>query len=259
MISWVAIPAGNYWVGSADLISNPRRTIAIPSFEISKYEVTNQQFYEFVLATAYVTDAERLHNGRVFEPGLREFKWLSDKSADWHYPNGRSRGGIQGKMNHPVTCISFRDALAYCSWAGVRLPTLDEWEVAARGGTDGRYFCEPGSLREYANIWGGRDHLQADTTDAYLTTAPVGSFKPNPIGLYDVYGNVFEFCSGRLRQDTRPTQRHSRGGSWWCSKNSCCFFNSVDIGTVNVLASFSNQGFRVVRGTKKPAREQRAF
>ena len=252
MISWVTVPAGSYQVGASELIDNPRRTVSLASFEVSKYEVTNQQFYEFVRATGHVTDAERTHNARVFEPGLKEFRWLSDKTANWHFPNGRTRGGIQGKMNHPVTCISFRDALAYCNWAGVRLPTLDEWEVAARGGTDGRYFCDLASVGEYANVWRGRDHLEADLSDGYMTTAPVGAFKPNPIGLYDVYGNVFEFCSGRLRSDTRDTQRHSRGGSWWCSKNSCCFFNSVDVGSVNVRASFSNQGFRVVRDTKKP-------
>ena len=253
MIPWVTIPAGNHQVGATELIDNPRRSVSISAFEISKYEVTNRQFYEFVQATGYVTDAERTHNGRVFEPGLKEFRWLSDKTANWHFPNGRSRGGIQGKMNHPVTRISFQDALAYCSWAGVRLPTLDEWEVAARGGTEGRYFCDYRSIGEYANFWRGRDHLKADVSDGYMTTAPVGSFKPNPIGLYDVYGNVFEFCNGRLRSDTRETQRHSRGGSWWCSKNSCCFFNSVDVGTVNVKASFSNQGFRIARDIEKPA------
>lgn len=247
MIGWVAVPAGNYQVGAVELIDNPRRTVTLAAFEISKYEVTNQQFYEFVQATGYVTDSERLHAGRVFEPGLKEFRWKTDSTASWHFPNGRSRGGIQGKMNHPVTGISFRDAEAFCKWARFRLPTIDEWEVAARGGTDGRYFCEPSALREFANIWGGRDHLKVDTTDPFLTTAPVGTYKPNPFGLYDVYGNVFEFCSGSLTSDTRDTQRHSRGGSWWCSKNSCCFFNSVDIGTVRVSASFSNQGFRVAR------------
>jgi sulfatase modifying factor 1 len=247
MISWVGIPAGSYQVGATELIDNPRRMVTLASFEVSKYEVTNQQFYDFVQATGYLTDAERDRNARAFQPGLKEFRWLADKTANWHFPNGQSRGGIRGKMNHPVTCISFRDALAYCVWAGVRLPTLDEWEVAARGGTDGRYFCDYPSIGEYANYWRGRNHLRADVSDGFMTTAPVGTFKPNPFGLYDVYGNVFEFCAGRLRSDTHETQRHSRGGSWWCSKNSCCFFNSVDIGTVNVKASFSNQGFRVAR------------
>ena len=107
----------------------------------------------------------------------------------------------------------------------------------------GTYVSQIG---KYANVWHGRDHLKADTSDGYMYTAPVGSFKPNPLGLYDVYGNVFEFCTGHLRGD-KPTTSHARGGSWWCSKNACCFFNSADIGKQDHRASFSNQGFRVVK------------
>lgn len=245
---FVTVPAGEYSVGAENRLDNPLRKVTLKAYEISKYEVTNQQFYEFVQATRYVTDAERRGNAMVFEPGLAEFKWKQDRTANWHYPNGLSRGGIRDKMNHPVTTISVYDAEQYCKWAGVRLPSLEEWEVAARAGTSGPQFFATGAIGDYANIWHGRNHLKADVSDGYMTTSPVGSFLPNPWGLYDVYGNVFEFCSGRLTTARTATSRHSRGGSWWCSKNSCCFFNSVDVGSVNPRASFSNQGFRVVRG-----------
>lgn len=246
---FVLVPAGHYQVGKLNHLLNPRRTVTIRKFEISAYEVTNAQFEKFVTATGYRTDAERFHNAQVFHPGLKEFRWITDTSAYWRFPNGKLPGGIEKKMNHPVTTISYRDILAYCSWAGVRLPTLDEWEIACRAGSDTDYFFgdDENQLHNFANVWHGKDHLIADSSDGYLYTSPVGSFSPNPCGLYDMYGNVFEFCSGKLSNRESPTIAHARGGSWWCSKSACHFFNSYDIGRVNIHASFSNQGFRVVK------------
>jgi sulfatase modifying factor 1 len=246
---FVAVPAGRYEVGKADHLVNYERFVTLKAFEIAKFDTTNAEFAAFVHATGYVTDAEKYHNAMVFRPPLKEFVWIEDHSASWHFPNGKSCGGISGKMDHPVTTISFNDATAYCTWAGVRLPTLDEWEVASRAGAKTDYFfgSEEKLIGKYANIWHGRDHLKPDFSDGYMYTSPVGKFLPNPLGLYDVYGNVFQFCSGRLSSDRSPRTRHARGGSWWCSKNACCFFNSVDIGSVDYKASFSNQGFRVAK------------
>jgi sulfatase modifying factor 1 len=245
----VNIPAGTYRVGKADRLDSPVRNVKIKAFLLSKFETTNAEFSAFVSATGYKTDTELHHNGMVFEPGLKEFRWIQDPTANWRFPNGKSRGGIADKMNHPVTSISFHDAEQYCKWAKVRLPTLNEWEIACRAGSKTDYFFgnDGKQVGKYANVWHGRDHLKPDLSDGYLTTAPVGSFQPNPLGLYDMYGNVFEFCSGRLASDRHTGTRHSRGGSWWCSANSCCAFNSVDIGSVNGHASFSNQGFRIAK------------
>lgn len=250
--AFAAVPAGTYYVGKSGHIQNPRRSVALKAFEIAKTETTNEEFAAFVQATGYVTDAERMHNAMVFEPGLPEFRWIRDESANWRTPNGKTRGSIANKSRHPVTSISFCDAQAYCRWAGVRLPTVEEWEVASRAGSKSDYFFsgDPAGIGKYANIWHGKDHLKPDSSDGFMYTAPVASFAPNPWGLYDIYGNVFEFCSGKLRGDGKNAA-HARGGSWWCSKNSCCFFNSVDIGTVNIHASFSNQGFRVARSIKR--------
>jgi formylglycine-generating enzyme len=247
--NFVLVHQGTYTIGKKDHLLNPRRKVTVKDFYIAKTETTNQQFAKFIKGTSYKTDAERMHNAMVFRPGLKEFDWLEDSTACWRYPNGITRGGIENKMNHPVTCISYNDIQAYCKWAGVRLPSLEEWEVASRAGSDKDYFFgdDRSEISKYANIWHGRNHLVADSSDGYMYTSPVASFAPNPWGLYDIYGNVFEFCTGKLKKDEKNTIAHARGGSWWCSKNACNFFNSYDIGRVSIYASFSNQGFRVVK------------
>lgn len=247
---FVHIPKGEYWLGGREHQLNRLRKVSTPGFDMAATELTNRSFEKFVLATNYRTDAERLKNAMVFEPGLAEFRWLNDSTAFWRFPNGTGRGGIEDKMNHPVTSISYADAEAYCKWAKVRLPSLDEWEIASRSGAKTTYFWgeDVKEIGQYANIWHGRDHLSPDLTDGYDYTAPVASFKPNGSGLYDMYGNVFEFCEGTLITDQKNRKVvHARGGSWWCSNYACVFFNSLDIGRVNPHASFSNQGFRVLK------------
>lgn len=247
---FATIPSGEYTLGSRYSSINPLHTVKSPGFQISKHEITNQQFQAFVEATGYRTTAEKYHNAMTFHPGLREFEWVEDSTACWRYPFGIKNGGIENKMDHPVTCISFIDVQAYCKWAGVRLPTLDEWEIACRGGSKGQYFFGRDSTRiiQYANIWLSRTHAEVTVNDSFLYTSPVGSFKPNPYGLYDVYGNCFEFCADKVAKLKKAVNVVcARGGSWWCSKNSCNYFNSVDIGRVDRFASFSNHGFRVVK------------
>lgn len=246
---WAYIPAGIYEVGEKNNLQNPLRKIRVGSLYVATRELTNSEFEKFVHSTGYITEAEQFKDALVFEPGLEEFRWITDSTAYWRYPNGITRGSIENKMNHPVTCISYNDALAYCKWAGVRLPTLEEWEIAATAGSPSKYFRKVTlkNIRSYANIWHGNDHLKPDHSDGFPYTAPVASFKPNPLGLYDVLGNVFEFCSGSLPRDNGRKVAHARGGSWWCSASACNFFNTKDIGSVNPHASFSNQGFRVVK------------
>lgn len=248
--AYAEIPAGEYTLGHKNSVSNPLHKTTVKAYSISKHEITNQQWNEFVKATGYITTAEKYHNAMTFYPGLDEFEWVHDSTANWHYPFGIKEGGIKNKMDHPVTCISFIDVQAYCKWAKVRLPTLDEWEIACRGGSTGQYFFgeEAVQINKYANIWLSRTHAEVTVKDSFLYTSPVGSFAPNPYGLYDVYGNCFEFCSDKTaRLKAVKNVVCARGGSWWCSKHSCNYFNSVDIGRVDRFASFSNHGFRVVK------------
>ncbi len=187
---FILIPAGRYTLGQQGHQLNPQREVQVAAYSIATTELTNDQFAQFVQATKYITDAERLKNAMVFEPGLEEFRWLQDSTACWRYPNGRSRGGIEDKGRHPVTTISYSDIRAYCAWAGVRLPSFDEWEIASRAGSTTPYFwgSDKEGIKAYANIWHGRNHLVADSSDGYMYTAPVASFRPNAFGLYDVYG-----------------------------------------------------------------------
>lgn len=249
-IVFAEIPAGYYCLGHYMHYENPLRIVKAKAYSISTTEISNRQFSKFINETQYVTDAEKAKSAMTFHTGLDEFEWVEDTSANWRFPFGKKNGGIGQKMDHPVTCISFSDARAYCSWAGVRLPSLDEWEIASRAGSTADYFWgdEPERINEFANTWKGKNHRAADASEDFLYTAPVASYKPNAFGLYDVYGNVFEFCSG-LTENAKQYKNiaSSRGGSWWCSKRSCNFFNSADIGHVNSHASFSNQGFRVVK------------
>lgn len=248
--SFICIPAGAYALGQKGHMLNPLRKVQVDTFFIAATELTNASFALFVKATGYRTDAEQFKNALVFEPGLEEFEWKEDSTAFWRFPNGIGNGGIEHKMDHPVTTISYHDATEYCIWAKLRLPSLEEWEIASRSNSAALYYWgdDKKDINIYANIWHGRNHLVADSSDGFMYTAPVASFSPNAWGLYDMYGNVFEFCTGRLDSDD-PSKNtvHARGGSWWCSKNACNFFNSVDIGRVHPRASFSNQGFRTVQ------------
>lgn len=248
---FVKIPMGEYWVGEKGHAFNPYHVTKTLGFEICRHEVTNRDFEQFVNSTGYITLAERRKDAFVWREGTDTSEWIQDPTANWRYPNGGSQGGIADKMDHPVTCISFQDAQIYCMWAKVRLPTVDEWEIASRGGSEYRkyFFGESNTnISEYANIGQGVTHPAADLNEGYSTTSPLGSFKPNPIGLYDVYGNVWEFCSDvPASMKSMENIATTRGGSWWCYKDACGFSNSIDIGQVQKEASFSNNGFRVVR------------
>ena len=198
---FVRVPAGVYTVGQPNSLQNPRRQVKTTGFDISATELTNAAFAEFVAATGYVTDAERFKNALVFEPGLAEFRWLEDSTASWRHPNGVSRGNCQ--PNHPVTTISYHDAEAYCQWANVRLPTLDEWEIASRAGAATLYHWGNGEnqLRTYANIWHGRFPERDRGDDGFAGTSPVTAFPANGFGLYDMGGNVWQWCADWYRPD----------------------------------------------------------
>ncbi len=198
----------------------PVHEVAVDGFWMDRYEVTNEQFAEFVKATAYVTIAERKPDPKDFPgvplenlvagsvvftppPDVRDLSnhfiwWKYEPGASWRHPEGPS-SDLKGREKHPVVHISWFDAMAYAKWAGKRLPTEAEWEFAARGGLAGKEYIwgdeqEPGG-KPLANIWHGRFPNENTLKDGFRLTAAVGSFPANGYGLHDMAGNVWEWCA----------------------------------------------------------------
>lgn len=212
----------------------PAHPVRVDGFWIDETEVTNAQFARFVAATGYRTTAElvpawedlaaQLPPGTpepppgtlvagslVFRktPGpvdLRDYSqwWAWTPGADWRHPEGPG-SSIEGKDSHPVVHVSWYDATAFAEWAGKRLPTEAEWERAARAGADGQRYVWGGDLepegRHRANIWQGRFPFENDLADGFEVAAPVGSYPPNALGLYDMSGNVWEWTSDQFQPD----------------------------------------------------------
>jgi len=246
----VLIPAGTYTLGTDDQTApgkeRPAHKVQVDSFYMDRTEVTNRQFAEFVKATGYITVAERpvdweeikkqVPEGTprppdsVLRPGSLVFTpptehvalddasqwWRWINGADWRHPEGPG-SNITQRMDHPVVHVAFDDAVAYAHWAGLRLPTEAEWEVAARGGVEGdvRYWWGESITDDdsIANIWQGDFPVVNTRHDGYVATAPVGSYTPNNYGLVDMSGNVWEWCSDIYRSDAYDIMVRDNGTS----------------------------------------------
>lgn len=247
----VKIPTGKYMVGNDSIGNNPSQMVETRGFYISTTETTNAQFAKFIEETGYVTEAEKKGFSKVFRQNLPEWEWKLEKGAYWRFPYGPDEQGIQDRMDHPVTQISALDAKAYCKWVGGRLPTTVEWEIAARAGSRTKYpWGNELTLKGgyMANTWQGDGHRTNTVEDGYYYTASVKSFPPNDWGLYDVIGNVFEYCENDTAREFNGQKfvfNTGRGGSWWCSPTSCDYMNLLRIGEMRNTESICNQGFRV--------------
>ena len=209
------IPGGTFTMGTDDAIGypadgeGPAREIELGPFWIDTLAVSNERFARFVLATGHVTEAERFGWSFVFA-GLLPADFLPTRGveaapwwrqvfgAQWRKPEG-PHSSLEGRLDHPVVHVSWNDALAYCAWAGKRLPTEAEWERAARGGLEGKRFPwgdeeTPGGLH-HCNVWQGTFPDRNTADDGYFGTAPVTAFPPNGFGLYNAVGNAWEWCA----------------------------------------------------------------
>lgn len=228
----VEIPGGRYRIGeSGTEVDEAPRDVEVEPFRIMRYEVTNREFAEFIAANAYVTDPERSGEGYVWTD-----RWRSLKGANWRRPSG-PRSSIRGLDLHPVVQVSARDAAAFCAWRGLRLPSEEEWEAAARGTESRRYPWGNDAPRQSgarrANF--GTDACCApDASDGYARTAPVGSFPlgASPYGIQDMAGNVWEWTTSHYTEAKDVLA--IRGGGWgndaYCLRTSYRHGNPPDIG-----------------------------
>ncbi len=306
----VWIPGGEFSMGCADprnlpmgggepmRDARPIHRVKLDGFWMDKTPVTVEQYARFVEATGYVTVAERVPlpedfpgvpeqllvpGSIVFSPpphGVRldDYRqwWRYIPGANWRHPEGPG-SRIEGRENEPVVHIAYEDAMAYAEWAGKRLPTEAEWEFAARGGLTGKPYVWGKELKPdghwMANIWQGDFPENNTEDDGFAGIAPVAQFPPNGYGLYDMAGNIWEWCADWYRPDTyairaqedRPSvnpagpedswdpaepgvaKRVQRGGSFLCTYQYCTRYMVGTRGKAEHTSSGNHVGFRCVQ------------
>ncbi len=299
-INMAWIPGGSFQMGSeyGKPDELPVHEVILDGFWINKTEVTNTEFSEFIEDTKYLTIAEQKPNpldfpgvpleklvpgSVVFEPppgnvplDNHRIWWTWKVGASWKNPNG-PKDNIKGKENHPVVNVSWFDAIAYSNWltkkTGIkhRLPTEAEWEYAARGGANGNKYIWGDELKPnkkcIANFWQGRFPNENSIEDGYRMTAPVGQFMANKFGLYDMAGNVWEWCEDWYKHDyykespkknpkgpdtsfdpdePNLAKRITRGGSFLCSELYCTGYRPAARMKTSPDTGLNHTGFRIV-------------
>jgi sulfatase modifying factor 1 len=305
----VWVPGGEFWMGyeGAD-DSAPIHKVYVDGFWMDKTEVTNEQWAKFVAETKYVTVAERKPDPKDFpdvdpkelenpfslvfrKPKFRianallaqreNLWWNPVHHASWQYPEGRG-SDIRGKDYYPVVHICWDDAVAFCKWAGRRLPTEAESEFAARGGLDRKMYFWGDELKPegkvMANVWEGEFPNENTKEDGYDGLAPVAHYPANGYGLHDMAGNVWEWCadwyqpnhymmrsqdkihvaqrnpqgpsSGFDPNEPGQPKRVQRGGSYLCAENYCTRYVAGTRGKGEVSSATNHLGFRCVKDAK---------
>eukprot|EP00794_Sanderia_malayensis_P007460 gene7460-8283_t len=247
----VEIKGGKYLIGTDEPYfpqdgEGPEREVVVDDFKIQQFQVSNKEFAQFVDTTGYKTEAEIFGKSFVPEFLLSDKQqseisqavyqapwWLPVDGASWKSPEGVD-SNVEKRQDHPVVHVSWNDAVAFCKWKNMRLPTEAEWEVAARGGKKSRLFPWGNKLlprgEHRINIWQGKFPENNTQDDGYVGTAPVNMYKPNAYGLYNMVGNAWEWVSDwwsirhQLEENLNPKgprtgrDKVKKGGSFMCHK-----------------------------------------
>jgi len=239
----------------------PARKLSLPAFKLDIHEVSNNEFSLFVADTGYVTEAEKFGNSFVPEFFLseklkEEIKqavadapwWLPVDGADWRHPEGPD-SDIKTRGDHPVVHVSWNDALAYCEWAGKRLPTEAEWEKACRAGKENRLFpwgnkWMPGD-QYFANIWTGKFPELNTEEDGFRGTCPVTEFPESKLGHKNMIGNVWEWTQDWWTEE--KVDKVKKGGSFMCHKDYCYRYRCAARSQNTPDSSAHNLGFRCAK------------
>jgi len=303
----VVIPGGTFTMGGRSAESSqdefPRHQVTVNSFLMDATEVTNAQFKKFVEETGYVTTAERPVDWEELKkqvppgtpkppdslllPGSLLFRktttavnlndysqwWEWKTGANWKHPDGPD-SDVQHKMNHPAVHVSWYDAQAYAAWAGKRLPTEEEWEWASSGGDPNAVYpwgnTPTTEATSKANFWQGGFPYENKLEDGFATTAPVGTYPPNKFGLFDMAGNVWEWCSDvydprgylTMPEEKLPTSPRNpetqnpnieytlRGGSFLCNDSYCSGYLVSRRRGSTPDSGHQHSGFRCVQDLK---------
>lgn len=303
----IFVKGGEFLMGASDNRGRkdeyPQHKVKLNSYYIDATEVTNAQFAEFVKATGYITTAEKAPDWEELKKQLPEgtpkpadsllvaaslvFKssenplplnnpglwWDWKKGADWKHPQGEG-SNLKGKENYPVVHTSWEDANAYAKWAGKRLPTEAEWEYAAKGGFKDQPYPwgseEPYEGKPKANTWDGKFPYLNTKADGFNELAPVKSYSPNAYGLYDMAGNVWEWCSDNYDENYYKTLQDKiienpkgssqsfdprmpgtsvkvvKGGSFMCNEMYCSGYRVSSRMASSPDTGLENTGFRCV-------------
>lgn len=302
----VYIPAGSFEMGNAqgNPDERPVHEVELNGYWIDATEVTNDQFSKFVEATGYITVAERkpkldeivgldpsMVDPQLLMPGSVCFNkppnhvtdlnnhlqwWTYVPGANWRHPEGED-STIEGKGNHPVVHVCYEDAIAYCQWAGKRLPTEAEWEYACRAGKEATRYVWGNEMKPngqwQANIFQGDFPNKNSLEDKFLTTSPVKTFPPNEFGLYDMGGNVWEWTQDWYRpdyysmsakknpkgpsssmdpQEPQVPKKVTRGGSFLCSDVYCVGYRPSSRMKSAPDTGLNHTGFRCVSEAPAP-------
>jgi formylglycine-generating enzyme len=308
------IPGGEFSMGSEDPTlkeicgghehmrdARPVHRVYVDPFWMDKTEVTNAQFKKFVEATGYKTVAEIAPTAEEFPTAPKENLvagatvftptpnavslnnnyqwWRYQHGADWRHPEGPD-SNIVGREQYPVVQIAYPDAEAYCAWAHKRLPTEAEWEFAARGGLSGAAYVWGDDFkpqgRWMVNTYQGKFPVKDTGNDGYVGLAPVAKYPANGYGLYDMAGNVWEWCSDWYRADyysqlasgevirnpqgpktpwdpaePEVLKRVQRGGSFLCTDQYCTRYMVGTRGKGDEKTAANHLGFRCVESFAK--------